>query len=316
MANFSTCNHSKLFIDIEDFVEKTIYHSGNIGWEGFKQELEFLINEIDFEYDDNLWYSAYIQAILQLKKQNTINGKVDYEQLYQMKFEDVQAFFTTFVRQREVERKNFYQAEERNREQLLKHIDNLTQHYSKLLFVRVDLAYIKEKHADIDIRLFRDDVQKLIGYIQDGDRCFSDLEGYAWALEQGEEKGYHCHLLLIYNGAVKKQDYYYANEVIERWKQITKQDGYGFNCNSTEHKEQFRKSGKLGIGMIYRNDLRSVENAKHVCSYLVNPEKDKQYLRVKPLRMRTFGMSKYRRSDRRYRERTSFRNNFEYISSR
>jgi hypothetical protein len=44
-----------------------------------------------------------------------------------------------------------------------------------------------------------------IGYIQDGDKCFSDLEGYAWALEQGEEKGYHCHLLLIYNGAVKNK---------------------------------------------------------------------------------------------------------------
>lgn len=301
MNRYPTCNHSKLIIGIEAFVKRTIYHSGNIGWDGFKQELEFLINEIDFEYDDTLWYSAYIQAILELKKQNTIYGKVDYERLYQMEFNDIQNTFCTFIRQREIERKDFYHAEERNREQLLKHIDNLTRHYSKLLFVRVDLAYVKEKHADIDIRLFRDDVQKLTGYIQDGDRCFSDLEGYAWALEQGEEKGYHCHLLLIYNGAVRKQDYYYANEVIERWKQITKQDGYGFNCNSTEHKEQFRKLGKLGIGMIHRNDHISVENAKNVCSYLVNPEKDNQYLRVKPYRMRTFGTGSYRRNYRRYR---------------
>lgn len=303
MNRYSTCNHSKLLIDIEAFVELTIDYSGNIGWDGFKQELEFLIHEIDFEYDDTLWYSAYIQAVLELKQQNTINGKVDYERLYQMEFNDIQNTFCTFIRQREIERKDFYHAEERNREQLLMQIDNLTRHYSKLLFVRVDLAYVKEKHADIDIRLFRDDVQKLVRYIQDGDRCFSDLEGYAWALEQGEEKGYHCHLLLIYNGAVKKQDYYYGNETIERWKQITKQDGYGFNCNSTEHKEQFRKLGKLGIGMIHRNDHISVENAKKVCCYLVNPEKDNQYLRVKPFRMRTFGMSNYRRSDRRYRER-------------
>jgi hypothetical protein len=237
MGSYRNCNHSKLLIDIEAFVEQTINHPSNIGWEGFKQELEFLINEIDFEYDDSLWYSAYIQAILELKKQNTINGKVDYELLYELEFNDIQDVFSTFIRQHEIERKDFYHAEERNREQLLKHIDNLTRHYSKLLFVRVDLAYVKEKHAEIDIRLFRDDVQKLIGYIQDGDRCFSDLEGYAWALEQGEEKGYHCHLLLIYNGAVKKQDYYYGNEAIGRWKQITNQDGYGFNCNSTEHKE-------------------------------------------------------------------------------
>lgn len=303
MNRYRSCNHSKLLIDIEAFVEQTIDHSDNIAWEGFRQELKFLIHKIDFAYDDSLWYSAYIQAILELKKQNTINGKVDYELLYEMEFNDIQDVFSTFIRQHEIERKDFYHAEERNREQLLKHIDNLTRHYSKLLFVRVDLAYVKEKHSDIDIRRFRDDVQKLIRYIQDGDRCFSDLEGYAWALEQGEEKGYHCHLLLIYNGAVKKQDYYYGTEAIERWKQITNQDGYGFNCNSTEHKEQFKKLGKLGVGMINRNDQREVENAKNVSSYLVNPEKDNQYLRVKPLRMRTFGMSRYHRSDRRYRER-------------
>lgn len=68
MANYPTCNHSKLLIDIETFVEQTIDHSDNIGWEGFRQELEFLIHEIDFEYDDSLWYSAYIQAILELKQ--------------------------------------------------------------------------------------------------------------------------------------------------------------------------------------------------------------------------------------------------------
>jgi len=299
MNRYPTCNHSKLIIEIEAFVKRTI--SDRRAWDGFKQELVSLIQKINYEYDASLWYSAYIQAFLELKKQNTIYGKVDYAQLNKMTFNEIKNIFHRFVRHHEREVDEFEESEAHNRQQLMTYIDQLIQHYSKLLFVRVDLAYLKEKHANIDIRLFRDDVRKLIGYIQDGDKCFSDLEGYAWALEQGEEKGYHCHLLLIYNGAVRKQDYYYANEVIERWKQITQQDGYGFNCNSTEHKEQFRKLDKLGVGMIYRTDHKSVENAKSACSYLVNPEKTDQYLRVKPYRMRTFGTGSYRRNYRRYR---------------
>lgn len=299
MNRYPTCNHSKLIIEIEAFVKRTI--SDRRAWDGFKQELVSLIQKINYEYDASLWYSAYIQAFLELKKQNTIYGKVDYAQLNKMTFNEIKNIFHRFVRHHEREVDEFEESEAHNRQQLMTYIDQLIQHYSKLLFVRVDLAYLKEEHANIDIRLFRDDVRKLIGYTQDGDKCFSDLEGYAWALEQGEEKGYHCHLLLIYNGAVKKQDYYYANEVIERWKQITQQDGYGFNCNSTEHKEQFRKLDKLGVGMIYRTDHKSVENAKSACSYLVNPEKTDQYLRVKPYRMRTFGTGSYRRNYRRYR---------------
>ena len=32
--------------------------------------------------------------------------------------------------------------------------------------------------------------------ISNQDGCFSDLQGYAWAVEQGEQRGYHSHLLL------------------------------------------------------------------------------------------------------------------------
>ena len=54
--------------------------------------------------------------------------------------------------------------------------------------------------------------------------------------------------------------------------------------------------------MIHRDNDREVQNAINACSYLVNPEKSHQQLRVKPMRMRSFGTGSYKRSYRRYRD--------------
>lgn len=299
MSIYQQCNNSKLMICIERFVEKTIQERAL--WCGFQEELEYLVKEIDYEYTPSLQYSAYIQALLVLIDECRNFGKVDYQQLREMGYRAIRNIFLRFERQQLAELNSFSKSEERNRTQLVGYLNKLITHYSRLLFVRIDLAYKKEKHLNIDIRAFRDHVRKLIGFIQDGDRCFRDLEGYAWALEQGEEKGYHCHLLLIYNGAARKQDYYHADKVIEKWKDIVGEDWSGFNCNTKEHKDQFRSMDKLGIGMIYRDNPKQVINAINTCAYLVNPEKTNQYLRVKVPMMRTFGTGSYQRSYRRYK---------------
>ena len=43
--------------------------------------------------------------------------------------------------------------------------------------------------------------------IHNQDGIFKGLIEYAWALEQGTEKGYHCHLLLVYKGHEHKNAY-------------------------------------------------------------------------------------------------------------
>ena len=116
----------------------------------------------------------------------------------------------------------------------------------------------------------------------------------------GEGADSYEEVMLIYNGALRQRDYHFADQVIKRWKDITEQQGYGFNCNTTEHKEQFRRYEKLGVGMIHRDNEREVVNAINTCNYLVNPEKTNQYLRVKLRNMRTFGTGSYKRSYRRY----------------
>ncbi len=288
-------------IRIEQFVEKTI--QVKYPWYEFHDELLELVIELDTAFDFKLQYSAYVKAMLELIWRNTLDGEVNIDQINDLSFKQIQQGFDRFKPDRNKELKAFHRLESRNRETLVMYLDNLIGHYSKLLFVRVDLAYLKHKQHKVDVRVFQQDVRELLSFIQDGDRCFKDLEGYAWALEQGEEKGFHCHLLLIYNGSTRQKDYYLADQTIQRWQEITEDDGYGFNCNAPKHKNQFRRNDSLGIGMIHRDNDREVQNAINTCSYLVNPEKANQQLRVKLHRMRTFGTGSYKRNHRRYRDR-------------
>ncbi len=169
-----------------------------------------------------------------------------------------------------------------------------------MLFVRVDLHYLSSQEASIDISTMMYHMQYLLSYISNKDSCFKDLQGYAWAIEQGEDRGYHCHLLLIYNGSVNQHDYYYGDEVGKKWQFVTNGMGSYFNCNTTDYKKKFRDEGTLGIGMIHRSNEVEVQNALRVASYLVNPEKSNQTLLVKPINgWRTFGKGQFNVSWRR-----------------
>ncbi|MHA3049962.1 hypothetical protein ACX1NR_10725, partial [Acinetobacter sp. ANC 4639] len=62
MSRYQECNHSKLMIDIEHFVKKTVKEKTI--WNNFWNELEYLIQEMDYEYTPALSYSIHIQAFL------------------------------------------------------------------------------------------------------------------------------------------------------------------------------------------------------------------------------------------------------------
>ena len=168
------------------------------------------------------------------------------------------------------------------------------------MLVRVDLSY--RFNAQPDIKQFERDVNKLVRRIQDKDTIFRDQVGYAYRLEQGgKSKGYHCHLLVIYNGSLRIKDDYLAQAIGELWlEKITKEDGQFFNCNQVSHKKYYKDLDQLGIGMIERRNLKEVENAWLAISYLADPEKDNQYLRasVKVKRQFSKGELKPRAADR------------------
>ncbi|MDO7412022.1 inovirus-type Gp2 protein [Acinetobacter baumannii] len=121
------------------------------------------------------------------------------------------------------------------------------------------------------------------------DTCFEDLQGYAWAIEQAEKKGYHSHLLLIYDGHKHQNDFGLASMVGESWNEITEDQGYFFTSNTPEYKNRLEQKGVLGIGMIHHDNPQQVQNAINAAMYLVNSEKDEQHLRARIKAMRTFG---------------------------
>ena len=161
--------------------------------------------------------------------------------------------------------------------------------------MRVDLKYIQEISNQITIHDFKFHMKKVRDAIHNGDTCFTHLLYYALSLEQGEDNGgFHCHLLLIFDGSKHYKDSYLADQVGQKWRKITEGVGYCFILNTKEYKDDLARRGKLGIGMIHRNNMQEVENAVEAALYLTRPDKrDGSYQRLKVFvpNMNAFGQS-------------------------
>ena len=195
----------------------------------------------------------------------------------------------------------FRQQETDNQNSFLAYVQKIIQDHYKVLIVRVDLGYLKDSMFNISVHDFYRHIESLCKNLKDKNGCFKHLLGYGLALEQGATKGYHAHLMLIYNGSERCKDWFLANEVIQKWQTITDGLGYGMNNNSPERKAHFASRGLLGIGMIHRSHLDEVQNALNVASYLTQPEKYLQQMLVKPIGKRTFLKGIYREHGRNYK---------------
>ncbi|NNP67198.1 inovirus-type Gp2 protein [Acinetobacter sp. Ac_5812] len=275
-------NQSQALLKIENFMH--VVSSKMYDWKSFKTEHQQILEMARSVYDSNYEYSPLIQAYFDLMPQN-----IDFD--HYLIFENKRAF-RAFQKQLREQHKDYIEVLQtktnRNRQSLFKYFESLLEQHRKLLLVRVDLSYQYERSPTI--RQFDEDIKKLINRIQNKDKIFKDQVGYAYRLEQGgKSKGYHCHLLVIYNGSARCRDSYLGQSIGELWQeQITKGDGLFFNCNQQEHKQRYWQLNKLGLGLIERKDTFAVCNAFDVISYLAQPEKDNQYLRARLKGMREF----------------------------
>lgn len=198
------------------------------------------------------------------------------------------------------ERTTFTYQESQNKKELEQYVSSLTSHYSRLLFIRIDLKYAKETSHLVSIEDFDHHMRKFRELIGNKKTCFEHLQGNAWAIEQGGIcGGLHCHLLLMYDGSQRQNDWYIACEVGEKWKKITAGLGVYYNCHETENKQRYQQNDRLGIGMIHRDNPQEVENAMAAALYLTEPSKGEQQLKLWIPGMRSFGRGKYRTSKRR-----------------
>lgn len=206
---------------------------------------------------------------------------------------------------------NYRLQEVKNTESLSEYLSDLFNHYARLLVVRVDLKYNKNLRDQISFELFSQHMEILRNRISNKDGCFKGIEGFAWALEQGADLGgYHCHLLLLYQGANHQDGFRLGKMVEAKWQEITQGEaksqestqerGKAFIVNDLRYLQRFKANNTIGVGMVYRDKPESVYCAITTALYLTRPEKSDQYLRVKLSEsQKTFGTGQYRTRYRR-----------------
>ncbi len=269
--------------------------------------LRFTKLYVDFKYveDENLEYSADINIFKIVCL--IVDECIGYQEigvlykLHQRKLNDIMDVFHKYSYLQKKEKLNQLEQSLSNRKSLLLYIDLLFQHYSRLLIVRVDLNYFGPYSFECDIKQFNLDIKRYRKYIGKRRKCFAGLQGYAWALEQGESRGYHCHLMLVYDGSLHNNGWDRASEAGKFWKEITEQRGGFFNCHDPKYLKKFQQIGTCGLGIVHRHDKSMQDNAKALAVYLT---KNEQHLLVKLPSMRTFGTGQFDIKSRRGVQKT------------
>lgn len=258
-------------------------------------------------YDGSLEYSARIKlfASIRLKVNYSINfhsydilEHVDDQSL--SKIRELFHQGSELIEQEDTKRQKNCQD---NITALSEYINLLLTHYARLMVVRVDVKYLLDAQPLVDIYRFKKDMHYLCKQIGQHRKCFKNLQGFAWSMEQGEkEGGYHSHLLLIYDANAHYNDFTMGQEVGKLWKKITKEQGCYFICNDSKRIKELDKKGICGLGLVARGDAAKQKNVLKAASYLV---KDSQHLCIKlSPNMRTFGKGKFEGHGRRGVEKT------------
>ena len=290
---------AQTLLAIENLMKKVMrktYH-----WQDLDSEMDHYAQPTESFFRSNREYSPLIQAYfnLQTKRKDMIDNEMFYHRSVFRKFQsDLRARHEQFIDE-------FCDNNQRNRKSVFKYFDGLIERHCKLLLVRVDLSYCSGH--DPSIERFTQDIKRLIKRVQDKDTIFKDQVGYAYRLEQGgESSGYHCHLLVIYNGSVRWSHGYLAMRIGELWKEkITGGDGKFFSCHQTDYKQDLQQKGQWGLGLFERRDLIKRSKVEKMLNYLADPTKDDQYIRGPLLGMRQFRKGQLKKEQRKRKNRRS-----------
>lgn len=164
-------------------------------------------------------------------------------------------------------------------------IQNLFRKYSKLLIIRLDLGYHVEHREHCIPYMARKQFGKLLNNRR-GNRLFENLVGIVWRLETGEKKGFHYHVMLIFDGSLSCHDINISDAIGKYWRdRCTEGKGTYWPCNRYEYKSR-------GIGLIEHSDQEKYLNLLDALSYLTKVDEFFQIRMPKCVKkFRTFGRS-------------------------
>lgn len=157
----------------------------------------------------------------------------------------------------------------RRLESTKKYIDALSEQYSKLNIVRVDLSYKKPYSDSMGLEDVNKDIEHMLNNMRSNPKIFKDKVGYILKKEYTPDKGVHCHAIFIYDGQKIQNDSYKAEQICEYWnKHITQDKGSSHNC----HRNKYERKG---IGMLdYKDNKKRKILDEDVVNYLCKDGQD------------------------------------------
>lgn len=275
--------------------------------EDFIFDLERLYYAFEEFKREGVEYAASIRAFIAVTEYvNSQRGMLSFgEYLSRLTMGEIKALRQILYAHRGLvleEIEKYRNQEEDNQKSFLAEINNVIVDRSSVLIVRVDLSYAVESLSAVTIDVFDLHIQSLRRALKDKNGCFKHLLTFGLALEHGATKGFHAHLMLVYNSSKIQKDVYYGFEVINKWREIAMTNGgctgIGFNVNWD--KKKYQEKGTLGVGEISRDSAVQHANALCVAEYLVRPEKYSQMMLIKLGVKNTFTKGKYKPHGRTY----------------
>jgi len=155
------------------------------------------------------------------------------------------------------------------------YVDAVLDRYSRTNIIRIDLYYRSEAQARLRVEHVFDDLESMLTK-HERNPIFDHLTGYIYAVEQGEDRGYHIHAAYFFNGNEVRGDIYKAQQIGELWDRITRGQGCFNSCN--HDKDQYGERCILGV--VRRDDLNIRSHVHYAMRYLVKNHQ----LGMKPLR--------------------------------
>lgn len=149
------------------------------------------------------------------------------------------------------------------------YVDGLFDLYSKILVLRVDLSYTRDRASEVDVAALKNDINRFLGNRRGKPSIFNAMVGYILKYECGMDKGPHCHAIFFFDGNLVKHDEYIADLIGSYWSKVVAQgEGLYHNCN--RHKYRYPH---LGVGMIaYWDEPKRHSLLEHVIGYLGKAE--------------------------------------------
>lgn len=165
--------------------------------------------------------------------------------------------------QRINDRRKVARRRERN---VLRYINKLRKHYSRLIGVRVDL-YLPDNKKNFTPKEIVSHFHTLMQKLRRREAIH--LAGYITKLEYGVDQALHLHCFFFFNGSHHREDISLGRMIGEMWdKQIDGNHSY-FNCNTSKNRKKYKYDA---LGTINRDDQTKYDNIAKVIHYFAKFE--------------------------------------------